>query len=300
MHRDHFARRRLLLCGAAACVTPPWLSACGDAQPALAPDEEPLEARAAAPARCALVLSGGGLRGFAHVGVLRALRQLGIEPDLVVGTSIGALIGGLFASGASLDAAERLATAGEFDPWTGLFVSPEMRSSSLDAFLRQTLAWPRIEDFPRRFVAVATQRTDGLARAFDRGDAARAILASAALPGALMPVTIAGREFVDGGLSRPLPVRLARALGARHVVAVDVSFHPEVPAPSDRIGAMFHAGFLMGRNLAAADRDAADVLIEPALPPVPEITVAKRAGVIDSGERATLAQAAALYELAAT
>jgi NTE family protein len=293
------AHRRHWLCSTAATIAAPWLAGCGDTQPALDPQDEPLEARAAAPARCALVLSGGGLRGFAHIGVLRALRQLSIEPDLVVGSSIGALIGGLYASGASLDAAERLAAAGEFDPWSNLLVSPEMRSRSLGTFLRRTLARPRLEDFPRRFVAVATQRSDGLTRAFGRGDAACAILASAALPGALMPVAIGGREFVDGSLSRPLPVRVARALGARYVVAVDVSFHPETPAPGDRLGAMFHAGFLMGRNLATADRDAADVLIEPALPPVPEITVARRAALIDSGERATLAQAAALYAVAA-
>jgi NTE family protein len=284
-------RRRVLQAGA-ALVSAPWLAACGTHAPwpAAAADSAPCEA-APSPARWALVLSGGGLRGFAHVGVLRALTQLGLEPPLLVGTSIGAVVGALYAAGADLDAVDRWALAPEIEPWSGLLVSPSVRSASLAGLLRGALAHQRIEHFARRFAAVATARDSGQARAFGAGDATLAVLASAALPGALAPVAIDGREYVDGGLSQPLPVRVARALGARFVVAVDVGFHPEVPAPRGRIDSVFHAGMLMSRNLSAPDRAAADLLIEPALPPVPEVTLARRAALADCGERAALALA---------
>lgn len=288
--------RRQALNAGLGLLAAPLLAACGGATRAMSRDEEP-RASAAAPARWALVLSGGGLRGFAHVGVLRALQHLGIEPDLVVGSSVGAVIGGLYASGVRLEAVERLALAPEMDPWSSLLVSPESRSAGLGAFLQATLAQRRIEDFPRRFVAVATARDSGEVCAFGAGDAARALLASAALPGALAPVAIGEHEYVDGGLSQPLPVRVARALGALQVIAVDVGFHPEVPAPSGRIGSVFHAGFLMARNLSAPDRALADLLIEPVLPPVPEVTLARRAALIDCGERAAMALAPTLHAL---
>lgn len=284
--------RRRLLRSSPVLLGAPLLAACGGAARALAREDEP-RAATAAPARCALVLSGGGLRGFAHLGVLRALQRLGLEPDLIVGSSIGAVIGGLYASGVRTDIVERLVLAPEMDPWSSLLVSPESRSAGLGAFLRATLAQQRIDHFPRRFVAVATARDSGEVCCFGSGDAACAILASAALPGALAPVTIGEREYVDGGLSQPLPVRVARALGAERVIAVDVGFHPEVPAPSGRIGSVFHAGFLMARNLSAPDRALADWLIEPELPPVPEITLARRGALIDCGERAALALAPA-------
>lgn len=291
--------RRGALHAGLGLLGPPLLTACGGALRAVTNEAQPRQATAA-PAAWALVLSGGGLRGFAHLGVLRGLRSLGLAPPLTVGSSVGAVIGGLYASGAALEGAESMVMSPELDPWGSLLTSPESRSAALDALLRATLGKRRLEDFPRRFVAVATARDSAHARAFGHGDAACAILASAALPGALAPVVIGGQEFVDGGLSQPLPVRMARQLGAARVVAVDVGFHPEVPAPTGRINSVLHAGFLMARNLSAPDRAAADLLIEPRLPPVPEISLARRAALIDCGERAALALAESLHALAAT
>jgi NTE family protein len=292
----HLTRRRALQAALTTALAP-GLWACGGALEMPAPQDEPQPAR---PQRAAwaLALSGGGLRGFAHLGVLQALQRLGCEPDLVVGSSIGAVIGGLYASGADLNAFERLALAPEMDPWGSWLLSPAARSASLGEFLREHLGVARIESFPRRFVAVATARDDGQAVAFGRGDAACALLASAALPGALAPIAIGRREYVDGGLSQPLPVRIALELGAERVVAVDVGFHPEVPAPSGRLDSVFHAGFLMARNLSLPDRERADLLIEPALPPVPEVTLARRGALVACGEQAALQRTAALHAVA--
>lgn len=293
-------RRSLVLRIAAAALAAPLVAACSDADRVLEEREQPRAAPGGVrPARLALVLSGGGLRGFAHLGVLRGLRVLGIEPDLVVGSSVGAVIGGLFASGCALDVFERaLDLDPDLDPWGSLLLSAATRNRKLEALLVARLGCVRLQDFPRRFVAVATARDSGAPVLLSVGDAARAIVASAALPGALAPVAAGGIELVDGGLSLPLPVRAARALGAERVIAVDVSWHPEVPPPNGALGSLFHAGFLMARNLTAIDRALADVLIEPALPPVPEVTLAQRARLVECGERAVQGAAAALVALA--
>ena len=258
----------------------------------LAPADEPAppSVQSAPRPRVALVLSGGGLRGLAHLGVLRVLDAHGLRPDLVVGTSVGAIVGGVYASGVSAAALQAMPVAAELDPWNSLFVTPAGRSAGLEALLARTLAQRRLQDFAIPFVAVATAQRSGCLMLFGTGDAARAIVASSALPGALAPVTIAGQRYADGSLGAPLPVRVARALGAQIVIAVDSTFHAEATVPSGLLNAVFHAGMVMAYNLAAADRDAADLLLQPALPPVPEVTLANREHLAQAGEQAALQQ----------
>jgi NTE family protein len=270
-------------------------------QQADAPLEDDPTPAQAAPSRLALVLSGGGLRGFAHVGVLNALHDLRVVPDLIVGCSAGAVVGGLYAAGL---AAPQIAQAAlntrledEMDPWTGWLVAPAARSVLIKGWLRGVLPESHIQNFAHRFLAVATRRDDGTPVALGHGDAVRAILASAAVPGVLAPVRVRDAELIDGGLSQPLPVLLARSYGATRVIAVDVSFHPLVPAPTGRVNSVFHAGLLMSRNLALRDRDAADLLIEPVLPPAAHITLARRELLVASGRKATLASAARIAAL---
>lgn len=266
------------------------LTGCLAAPPrALAPEDEPQPPRAMqGPVRIALVLSGGGLRGLAQLGVLRVLHDHGLQPDLVVGTSVGAIIGGAYASGVSLDALEAMPLPAGLDPWGSLFMSSAQRSAGLEAFLATRLAQRRLQDFPLRFVAVATSRHSGCVMVFGTGDAARAMMASSALPGALAPVIIDGTAFADGGLGAPLPVRVARALGAEVVIAVDTTFHADPVVPYGIVDSVFHAGMVMARNLAVADRAAADVVITPALPPVAEVTLANRQLLAQAGATATL------------
>ncbi len=242
------------------------------------------------PARVALVLSGGGLRGLAHLGVLRVLEQQGLRPDLVVGTSVGAIIGGAYASGTPVKDMEALPQPGALDPWGSWLVTPGQRSAALEQFVASQLAHQRLEDFPLRFVAVATARQSGCVMLFGSGDAARAIMASSALPGALAPVAISSGIYVDGGLGAPLPVRIARSLGADVVIAVDATFHAAPVVPDGLIDSVFHAGMVMARNLAAADRLAADLVLEPMLPPVPEVTLRNSKRLFDAGEQAALQQ----------
>jgi NTE family protein len=186
------------------------------------------------PARActALVLSGGSLRGLAQIGVLKALTAAGIRPDLIVGSSVGAVVGGLYAAGCTLaqieDAAMEL-VVGRLKRWAfsrhGLWCTP-----GLDALLRRHLAQRQIEDFPIRFAALATDLEDWRAAVFTRGDASDAIAASAAMPGFFVPKVVEGRSYADGCLSSPLPARAARALGAHRVIAVDTLCDPVLAA----------------------------------------------------------------------
>jgi NTE family protein len=179
--------------------------------------------------RIALVLGSGGPRGYAHIGVLQVLQQAGIEPDLVVGSSVGALIGTFWASG--LDAADidqRSLQGGPltvFDP--SLFADRGwIRGQRLQDYVWAGLQGRRLEELPRRVVVVATRRDDKRPRYFASGHSGVAVRASAAMPGIVSPVGIDGVEYEDGDESLPVPVTPARQAGARFVIAVDVSARP--------------------------------------------------------------------------
>lgn len=181
------------------------------------------------PPRIALVLGSGGPRGYAHIGVLHVLEEAGIVPNLVVGSSVGALIGVFWASG--LDAAEidrRSMQGGPltvFDP--SLFADRGwIRGQRLQDYVNDGLAARTLEELPRRVIVVATRRSDKQPGYFTSGNAGVAVRASAAMPGIVSPVGIGGVEYEDGDESLPVPVTPARQSGARFVIAVDVSARP--------------------------------------------------------------------------
>lgn len=250
--------------------------------------------------RLALVLSGGGLRGFAHVGVLKALDAHGIRPDLVVGSSVGALVGALYASGRDAWALERLVSANGFCLGSGWFRrSADGAPVGLHAFVSAHVRQPRIEQFPIGFAAVATDLQDGRMAIFNHGGAALAVQASAGLPGAFASTLVGGRAFADGGLTSPVPVRAARALGAQCVIAVDLTCPPEQSRLEGLVDRMFQVGLVMVRSLAIQEAGEADVLIEPALPPFGQIDLDQRVALIAAGESATLAALPRIRELLA-
>ncbi len=174
-----------------------------------------------------LALGGGAARGFAHIGVMRTLAAHGIVPDVIVGTSIGAVVGGSYAAG-QLDALESWARGltvrsvlGNLDlslSGSGL-ISGNHLARQLEAALTDT----RIDDLPLRFAAIATEFNTGHEIWLTRGRLTDALRASYALPGIFPPVLIGGRWLVDGALVNPVPVSAARALGARLVIAVNLN-----------------------------------------------------------------------------
>ncbi len=174
-----------------------------------------------------LALGGGAARGFAHIGVLRTLVAHGIVPDVIVGTSIGAVVGGCYAA-QQLDTLEAWArrlnvrsVLGYLD--INLSGSGLIRGGHLAAQLETELKGSRIDDLPIRFAAIATEFNTGHEIWLTRGRLADALRASYALPGIFPPVLIGGRWLVDGALVNPVPVSAARALGARMVIAVNLN-----------------------------------------------------------------------------
>jgi NTE family protein len=175
--------------------------------------------------KLALVLGSGGRRGFAHAGALRALDEAGIKPDLIVGVSIGAVIGALYSAGMSGADVERLALRldlSEFRDLSWLHWG-HVRGQKLQNFVNAQVKDRPLEAFATRFAVVATRERDGAMQIFNRGNTGAAVRASSAVPGRFYKVRIAGETYVDGDVASPVPVRAARLLGAEVVIAVDIS-----------------------------------------------------------------------------
>ena len=178
-----------------------------------------------------LVLGSGGARGLAHIGVLECLQEYGVPVRAVAGTSIGAFVGGLYASGMSApDMVEVIASLDTLRITKillpGLSSSALISTPSVRKFVAGLTGTARIEDLPIPFRAVATDLMTGEGVVLDRGPLVDAILASIAIPGLFQPVLSEGRYLIDGGLSNPVPVSVASGLAAGVTVAVDVTPNP--------------------------------------------------------------------------
>lgn len=175
--------------------------------------------------RIGLALGSGSARGWAHIGVIRALHEAGIVPDLVCGCSIGALVGAAYAD-SDIDALERWVTRLRWQDVVGLldpgFTGGLIKGDKLIAFFERHFVDKDFSALPLPFACVATELATGREVWLKEGSVAAAVRASIALPGLFAPVNLAGRLLVDGGLVNPVPVSLCRALGAEIVIAVDL------------------------------------------------------------------------------
>ena len=259
----------------------------------------PLPARARS--RVAVVLGGGGCRGYGHIGVIRGLERHGLKPDLVVGSSVGSLVGAFYAAGVPADEIERYGMRlkpNTFRDWIfpklGVFGGGRIRG-----FVENRLGARRIESLPVRFAAVATDLRSGELVLLERGDLGLAVQASASAPGLLEPVKLDGRLLVDGSLTSPVPVDAARKLGAEAVVAVDVSFPPAEAELEDPYDALYQGFSILTRRLALDERKRADLVVEPQLPRHNEMSPATLRALITAGEDAitrSLPQLRALFK----
>jgi NTE family protein len=177
--------------------------------------------------RIGLALGGGGVRGLAHIGVLRALERAGVNADVICGTSAGAIIGASYAAGMPTE--EMVEIVRELR-WTQ-FMKPALRRNSVldttvfDAFLDKVIAARNFDELHCSYAAIACDSVTGERVVLAQGDPARAARASAAIRYVLPPVEIDGRLLIDGIHADAVPVTVTRTLGADYVIAVDVGHH---------------------------------------------------------------------------
>ena len=248
----------------AACQTPPRPPPAAPAAPEPVPPRPP---HVPVPPRIGLVLGGGAARGFAHIGVIQVLEEAGIRPDLVVGTSAGSLVAALYAAG--LSGTELAVLARQMDentltdwafPGRGL-----IRGEALARFVREHTGGRTIDQMKLPLGIVATDLDSGEPILFRLGDTGAAVRASSAVPAVFQPVRISGREYVDGGLVSPVPVRFARQMGATLVLAVDISQAPEGGPTGDPFKMLLQTFAIMGKSINRLELRDADLVLRPAL-----------------------------------
>lgn len=181
--------------------------------------------------RIAIVLGSGGPRGYAHLGIIQVLQEAGIEPDLIVGSSVGALVGAFWANGFTASELETLAFSGGpltlFD--VSLFADRGwIRGQRLQDYVNTNLQDIPLERLQKRVIVVASRYDDRSPVFFTQGNTGVAVRASSAVPNIISPVGIQSTEYVDADVSLPVAVRAARQAGAQFVIAVDVSARAEI------------------------------------------------------------------------
>lgn len=212
-----------------------------------------------------LALGGGASKGFAHIGIIKVLKENGIPIKVVTGTSAGSIVGSLYASGMSPD---RLELEAEILGKTDLVdltlsTSGFIKGEKLQAYINQKVGGKTMEQFPIKFAAVATDFQSGKAVAFNRGNAGQAVRASASIPNVFQPVMIGGRRYVDGGLSQPVPVTAAKNQGANVVIAVDISAKPAQNPSKDFFSYLDQTLNIMSTGALNAELGKADIVIKP-------------------------------------
>ena len=267
-------------------LTLAMLSACTLLAPP--PSPTPVEPVALKPPKIALVLGGGAVRGFAHIGVLKALQAQGIKPDIVIGTSAGSIAGALYAAGLSGFDMQRIAF--DLDKATvadvSIFGKGLLKGDALQSFINKVVGNKNIEDLTIPFACVATRLDTGEAVLFQRGNVGIAVRASSAVPGVFQPAIIGGVEYVDGGLVSPVPVRYAKQMGADFIIAVDVSSPPSKGSASGTVDVLMRSYDIMGRSIRDLELPLADIVIRPDLSNISSSELEGKHLAILEGERA--------------
>ena len=277
----------------AAPVVPAVGSPAASAPVAVAPPPvvAPQPPRAVKPPRIGLALGGGAARGFAHIGVIQVLEENGIKADLVAGTSAGSLVAALYASGKTpaemaqlaINMDESAITDWSF-PGRGL-----IRGEALAKYVRDHTGSRPIEQMKLPLGIVAADLDSGAAILFQRGDTGVAVRASSAVPAVFQPVKIGSREYVDGGLVSPVPVRFARQMGAEMVIAVDISSPPDGAATGDLMKMLLQTFSIMGKSINVFELRDADVVLRPSLNGVGSADFTARRRAIQAGREAAQA-----------
>jgi NTE family protein len=268
------------------------LSACGTAtqvpvaEPVAIPSPQPpmTERREV---KLGLALGGGAARGFAHVGVIQVLEEAGLSPSYVVGTSAGSLVAALYASGKNTaelaKVAETMQEADITDWMLPLLNRGALRGEALARYVNTQVGGRNLEQMKIPVGIVATDLGSGEVITFRRGNTGTAVRASSAVPAVFQPVRIGDREYVDGGLVAPVPVRQTREMGANFVIAVDISSDPDGNPSADTFQILLQTFTIMGKSINSLALKEANVVVRPALSGVKSADFGARMRSIEAG-----------------
>jgi NTE family protein len=267
-----------VLVGCASVSLPPPSTPSQPAQPALSEKKIP---------HIGLALGGGAARGFAHVGVIQALEEAGIYPELVAGTSAGSLVAALYASGKNSAQLKKIADSmeeAEITDWMiPILNRGALRGEALARYVNAQVGGQVIEGMKMPLGIVATDLQSGEAMLFRRGSTGTAVRASSAVPGVFQPVKVGSREYVDGGLVSPVPVKQAREMGANFVIAVDISTDPEGNPAGDTFQILMQTFTIMGKSINAYGLKEANLVVRPSLAGVKSADFTSRRRSIEAG-----------------
>jgi NTE family protein len=287
VHRIHINLSLLALLALSACQTPPVTP-----QIDVITAAPPSNAIATpAPIKIGLALGGGAARGFAHVGVIKALEAQGIIPDIIVGTSAGAVVGALYAAGYNGFELQQLSMQmdeGQVSDWS-LPNRGVIKGDALQDFINKAVSNRTLEKMKKKLAVVATDLRSGEMIIFRTGNTGMAVRASSSVPGIFQPVSINGHEYVDGGLVAPVPVRVARAMGADFVIAVDISDKPQNNKTGTSLEIMMQTFNIMGQSISRIELPEADVVILPITPGISATDFKDKHMAILQGEKAVAA-----------
>ena len=259
------------------------LASCAGREVKSVPAEPPPKA-----VKVAVVLGGGAAKGFAHVGVLKVLEANRVPVHMVVGTSVGSLVGSLYAYGYSAYDLQKVAMGLEKGELADLTVPDNgfVKGEKLEAYVNRMVRDTTMEDLRTPFYAVATDIGSGQETVFGKGNTGSAVRASCAIPGVFRPVRIGDRTYVDGGLVSPVAVDAARRMGANVVIAVDITGDVDGSVPEGTLDTIFHSINVMYSKIAADQLSRADVVIRPKVGYIASGDFTKRHEAILEGEKA--------------
>ena len=226
---------------------------------------QPLTATRKPQAVIGLALGGGASKGFAHIGVIKVLEENNIPVKIVTGTSAGALVGSLYASGMNAPRLQREAENLQRADLVDLTLSTSgfIRGEKLQNYINRQVGNRPIQNLPRKFAAVATEFDSGRSVVFRSGNTGQAVRASASIPNVFQPAVINGKRYVDGGLTAPVPVSAARQMGANVVIAVDISAKPARISQSGFFSYLDQSLNIMSTPALNSELAKADVVIKP-------------------------------------
>lgn len=213
----------------------------------------------------ALVLGSGGARGYAHIGVIEVLEKNGIKPDFIVGTSAGSIVGSLYASGKSAHQLRKAALDLQVNDVREFNIGLQgfFDGSRVEKYVNQQVDEKPLEALPIPMYVIATELKQGDKVVFNKGNTGQAVRASISIPSMFIPASFGGREYVDGGLVSPVPVKVAHDLGADVIIAVDILAQP-VHTETSNVWGMFNQNInIMQNKLANEELKYADVIIKP-------------------------------------